>query len=337
MITDLLEKLTHGQDLSRQELAFALDDLIDGNCPDVQFAGLLMGLRIKGETVEELIGAASVLRARALQLPLATRPLLCTAGTGGDGAGGLNLSTTAALIAAGAGASVAKHGNRAVSSKSGSSDVLEALGVPVDLSIEATARGIETIGIGFLFAPLYHPATKAVATIRRALGIRTLFNLLGPLTNPAHVRKQCVGVYHPSKLRIMAEALAGLDCERALVISAEIGLDEVAPQGKTYVASLRNGAIEEFTVTPADFGFSEQPLSVIKGGSPQENAAALLTILRGEDHPGRQTVLMNASAALVAADLAEDFKGGVALAQQAITSGAALAKLDGLRALKNEA
>ncbi len=337
MITELLEKLGHGQDLTRQELAFALDDLMDGTCPEVQFAGLLMGLRVKGETVEELIGAASVLRARALKLPLTVRPLLCTAGTGGDGAGGLNLSTTAALIAAGAGASVAKHGNRAVSSKSGSSDVLEALGVPVDLSIAATARGIETIGIGFLFAPLYHPATKAVVQIRRALGVRTLFNLLGPLTNPAHVRKQCVGVYHPSKIRVMAEALAGLECERALVISAEVGLDEVSPQGRTFVASLRHGAIEEFTVTPADFGFEEQPLSTIKGGTPDENAAALLTVLRGGDHPGRAAVLMNASAALVAADLAEDFKAGVALAEASIASGAALAKLDGLRALKNEA
>lgn len=337
MITELLEKVGRGQDLTRQELAFALDDLIDGGCPDVQFAALLMGLRVKGETVEELIGAASVLRARALKLPLTARPTLCTAGTGGDGAGGLNLSTTAAIIAAGAGVSVAKHGNRAVSSKSGSSDVLEALGVPVDLSIAATARGIESIGIGFLFAPLYHPATKAVVTIRRTLGVRTLFNLLGPLTNPAHVRTQCVGVYHPSKLRTMAEALAGLECERGLVISAEVGLDEVAPLGRTHVAALKKGEIEVFTVTPADFGFEERPLDSIKGGTPQENAAALLAVLRGEDHPGRPAVLMNAAAALVAADAAGDFKEGVALADQAIASGAALAKLDGLRALKNEA
>lgn len=337
MIVDLLEKVGRRQDLTRTELSTALDALIDGTCPELQFAGLLMGLRVKGETVEEMIGAASVLRARALKLPVKERPLLCTAGTGGDGAGGLNLSTAAALIAAAAGASVAKHGNRAISSKCGSSDVLEALGIRADVSIDEMARALETVGIAFLFAPTYHPATKAVAAIRRQLGVRTLFNLLGPLTNPANVRCQLVGVYHPSKTMVMGEALRGLGCERALVVSADVGLDEISPQGATVVVDLRQGNLTQYKVTPADFGFEERSLDSIRGGDPMYNAAALRAILSGEDHPARPAVLMNASAALVACDLAPDFRAGVALAEQVIDDGRAMAKINELRSLLQQA
>ncbi|MFD2262113.1 anthranilate phosphoribosyltransferase [Lacibacterium aquatile] len=333
MIVELLEKVGRRQDLTRAELAQALDSLIDGDILEVQFAGLLMGLRVKGETVEEMIGAASVLRARALKIPVKERPLLCTAGTGGDGSGGLNLSTAAALIAAGAGASVAKHGNKAISSKCGSSDVLEALGIRADVPIPEMARALEDVGIAFLFAPLYHPATKAVASIRRQLGVRTLFNLLGPLTNPANVRCQLVGVYHPSKTMVMGEALRGLGCERALVVSAEAGLDEISPQGATVVVDLRGGELTQYTVTPADFGFEERSLDSIKGGDPAYNAAALKAILSGEDHPARPAVLMNAAAALVACDFAPNFKAGAELAAQVIDDGRAMAKINALRDL----
>jgi anthranilate phosphoribosyltransferase len=203
MLVELLEKVANGENLSRQEVAQAVGLLIDEQCPEPQIAGLLIGLRVKGETVEELVGAATALKSRAVPLPLTLQPMLDTAGTGGDRSGSLNLSTAAALVAAGAGVTVAKHGNRAASSQCGSADVLEALGIPVDRPPEETARLIAEIGIGFLFAPLYHPATRAVVALRRTLAVRTLFNLLGPLTNPAGVRAQLVGVFHPSKTRIM--------------------------------------------------------------------------------------------------------------------------------------
>ncbi len=334
MITDLLEKVGRREDLSREELRAALDALIDGQCPDIQFAALLMGLRVKGETVEELIGAADVLRARALKVPVKERPLLCTAGTGGDGSGSLNLSTAAAFVAAGAGASVAKHGNRSVSSKCGSADVLDALGAPVESTPEEIAVALETVGISFLFAPLYHPATKAVAAVRRGLGVRTLFNLLGPLTNPANVRTQMIGVYHPSKTLVMAEALRALGAERGLVVAAEPGLDEISPAGPTTVVELKRGALRQFTVTPRDFGLEPVLLDSIAGGDPAYNAAAIRAILSGEPHPARTAVLLNAGAALVAAGLAEDFREGAALAARSIDSGAALGKLHALCALR---
>jgi anthranilate phosphoribosyltransferase len=334
MIEELLEKVARREDLDRHQMADAITSFVDQTCPEPQIAGLLMAIRVKGESVEELVGAASALRARAIVPPTARRPTLCTAGTGGDGSGSLNLSTAAAFVAAAAGVSVAKHGNRSISSKCGSADVLNALGVSIDLSPEQTGAAIDQVGIGFLFAPLYHPAMRAVAGIRRALAVRTLFNLLGPLTNPAGVKRQLVGVFHPSKAMLMAETLRALDAERVLVVSGEHGLDEIAPTGPTTVVDLKRGALKQFEVTARDFGLEPAPLDTIQGGDPETNAAILLAVFRGERHPARTAVLMNASAALVAAEAAEDFRAGTALAERLIDSGAVLAKLDGLRAIK---
>jgi anthranilate phosphoribosyltransferase len=334
MIEELLEKVARREDLDRRQMADAIASFVDQTCPEPQVAGLLMAIRVKGESAEELVGAASALRARALAPPTASRPVLDTAGTGGDGSGSLNLSTAAAFVAAGAGVTVAKHGNRSISSKCGSADVLDALGVPIDLSPEETGAAIDQIGIGFLFAPLYHPAMRAVAGIRRALGVRTLFNLLGPLTNPAGVRKQLVGVFHPSKAMLMAEALQALDTERAIVVSGEHGLDEIAPTGTTTVVDLKRGALRQYQVTAKDFGLDPAPLDTIRGGDPAANAAILEAVLSGERHPARTAVLMNAAAALVAADAAEGFAEAAALAARILDSGAALAKVDGLRKLR---
>jgi anthranilate phosphoribosyltransferase len=334
MLVELLEKVANGENLSRQEMAQAVGLLIDEQCPEPQIAGLLIGLRVKGETVEELVGAATALKSRAVPLPLTLQPMLDTAGTGGDRSGSLNLSTAAALVAAGAGVTVAKHGNRAASSQCGSADVLEALGIPVDRPPEETARLIVEIGIGFLFAPLYHPATRAVVALRRTLAVRTLFNLLGPLTNPAGVRAQLVGVFHPSKTRIMGEALQAMGVARALVVSSDAGLDEVSPLGTTTVVDLRDGKVTQYQVSPRDFGLEETSLDSIKGGTPDINAAALKAILSGDKHPGRNAVLLNAAAALVAAGRAENFRDGAELAAKTIDGGGALAKLEALRVVR---
>lgn len=333
MIGELIEKVSRREDLTRAEMERALGDLIAGSCPDVQMAGLLVGLRVKGETVEELVGAAEALHARSVKLTLKTAPMLDTCGTGGDGAHSLNISTMAAFVAAGAGVTVAKHHNRSVSSLCGSADVLEELGIPPEQSPEQVTRAIETIGIGFLFAPVFHPATRAVGTLRRALGVRTLFNMLGPLTNPAGVRAQLVGVYHPERAMLMGEALRALGRERALVVSSEVGLDEIAPCGRTTIVELDRGKLHQFEVTPADFGAPETPLDSIRGGAREVNAAALKTILSGTAHPARTAVQINAAAALVTAGIAATFTDGYRLAGDAIDSGRALAKLTDLAAL----
>jgi anthranilate phosphoribosyltransferase len=337
MIEELLEKVARREDLDRHEMAGAIASFVDQTCPEPQVAGLLMAIRVKGESVEELVGAATALRGLALCPPTAARPMLDTAGTGGDGSGSLNLSTAAAFVAAAAGVTVAKHGNRSISSRCGSADVLTALGVAVDLTPEETGAAIDNVGIGFLFAPLYHPAMRAVAGIRRSLGVRTIFNLLGPLTNPAGVRKQLVGVYHPSRAMLMAQALQALETERALVVSGADGLDEIAPTGATSVVDLRNGRLREYQVTAVDFGLAEAALETIRGGDPETNAEILRGVFAGEPRPARTAVLMNASAALVAADAAADFKEGAALAARLIDSGAVLAKLDLLRAVRGHA
>jgi anthranilate phosphoribosyltransferase len=334
MIEALLEKVARREDLDRHEMAHAIAGFVSQTCPEPQVAGLLMAIRVKGESVEELVGAASALRALAVRPPTAARPTLDTAGTGGDGSGSLNLSTAAAIIAAAAGVTVAKHGNRSISSKCGSADVLTALGVPIDLSPEETGAAIDRIGIGFLFAPLYHPAMRAVAGIRRSLAVRTIFNLLGPLTNPAGVRKQLVGVFHPSKAMLMAQALQALEAERVLVVSGEHGLDEIAPCGATTVVDLRQGKLREYQVTAKDFGLDEAALDTIQGGDPETNAAILRAVFAGERHPARTAVLMNAAAALVAADAAASFADGAQLAARMLDGGAALAKLEDLCALR---
>ena len=287
-----------------------------------------MALRVKGETVDELVGAAMAFRDRAVRLPDTVQPILCTAGTGGDRLGSINLSTAAALIAAAAGVPVAKHGNRSVSSRCGSADVLDALGVPTGLSPQGAAAAIRDSNFSFLFAPHYHPAMKSVAPVRKALGVSTLFNLLGPLTNPARVPTQVVGVFHPSRTRFMAEALLRLGVERALVISAECGLDEIAPVGRTRMVELSGGALTERVVTPADFGLSERPIASVRGGDPAFNARIIRAVIDGENAPARTGILLNAAASLYAAGAADSFRDGAALAAHIVDSGQAAATLD---------
>ena len=327
MLTEVLEKVARRESLTHDEMAATMGTIVETDCAPPQIAALLMALRVKGEAADELSGAAAALRARALRPPIAETPLVDVVGTGGDGAGSLNLSTAAALIAAAAGVTVAKHGNRSVSSRCGSADLLEQLGVAIDASADDTARRFAETNFCFLFAPLYHPAMKAVAPIRRAMRVRTLFNMLGPLTNPVGVKRQLVGVYHPSKCELMARALIPSGVERALVVSAECGLDEIAPEGKTHVAELRFGEVSTYTVTPADFGLAERPLASVKGGDPETNARLITAVLAGEDVSARTGVLLNAGAALYVAGAARGFREGAALAADIVDSGKALAKL----------
>lgn len=337
MLNETLEKIACREDLGRAEMAQTIGAVVDDECPPAQIAGLLMGLRVKGETVDELVGAAAAFRDRAVPVPLDDPADLDTAGTGGDGAGSLNLSTAAALVAAAAGLKVAKHGNRSVSSCCGSADLLEALDVPVDDGPAGVAHSMRRNGFGFLFAPNYHPAMKAVAPIRKTLGVRTLFNLLGPLTNPVGVRAQLVGVYHPSRADMLAAALAAGGVSRALVVSAECGLDEVAPHGITHVVEVQDGRLARYSVTPEDFGLDPVPLDSIRGGAPEENARLIRAVLEGDAVPARTAVLLNAAAALVAAGAADTFRAGAAIAAETIDSGRAGAKLEALAGAERQA
>jgi anthranilate phosphoribosyltransferase len=327
MLLDTLEKLARREDLTHDEMAATIGRIVDADCPVPQIAAFLMALRVKGEAAAELAGAAQALRQRALRPPIGETPMLDVVGTGGDGAGSINLSTAAALVASAAGVTVAKHGNRSVSSRCGSADLLEALGVPIEAPAEATARRYDASGFCFLFAPLYHPAMKAVAPVRRQMKVRTLFNLLGPLTNPVGVRAQLVGVYHPSKCELMARALVPSGVERALVVSAAAGLDEIAPEGETHVAELRYGEVRSYALTPADFGLAPAPLASVKGGDAPHNAAILRAVFAGEDHPARTGVVLNAAAALYVAGAARTLAEGARQAEALIDSGRVAAQL----------
>ncbi len=331
MLQQIMERVLAREDLSQAEMAATIGQIVDEDCPPAQVAGLLVALRAKGETVEELAGAAEAFRARSVPVPVDEVPMLDTAGTGGDGVGTINLSTAASLVAAAAGISVAKHGNRSISSKCGSADVLESLGIPVDHSPEAAAASIRDLNFAFLFAPHYHPAMKAVAPIRRELRVRTLFNLLGPLTNPAGVRTQLVGVYSPDRAAFVAEALSRVGVDRAVVVSAEAGMDEISPEGATTLVVMDQGSIEQSVVTAADFGLEPAPLSSVLGDEPAQNARLIDAVLRGARSPGRTGVLMNAAGALYAARAVDTLKDGAALAAETIDRGAVAGLLDNLR------
>ncbi|MCY4238286.1 MAG: anthranilate phosphoribosyltransferase [Rhodospirillaceae bacterium] len=330
MMNEILEKIAHREDLTAAEMTSAVGAFVDNECEPAQVAGFLMALRVKGETVDELVGAAVAFRERAVHLPETAQPVLCTAGTGGDRFGSINLSTAAALIAAATGVPVAKHGNRSVSSRCGSADVLDALDIPTGLSPQDAVAAIRDNNFSFLFAPHYHPAMKSVAPVRKALAVSTLFNLLGPLTNPARVPAQVVGVSHPSRIRFMAAALLRLGIRRALVISAENGLDEIAPEGVTHMVELREGTLTDLAVTPADFGLAEAPLETVRGGDPMLNAAIIRTVLNGKSHEARTGVLLNAAAALYIAGKASSLGKGAEIAIDTIESGRAADTLDRL-------
>ena len=323
-IRDQIITLSRGSDLAQEQAAEAMDEIMTGVATPAQIAAFLTALHLKGETEAEIAGMAQVMRAKATPVTFAG-PLLDTCGTGGDASGTFNISTTAAFVAAGAGATVAKHGNRAASSVCGSADVLEGLGVNIELDGEGVARCLRTAGIGFMFAQKFHPAMRFVGPVRREIGIRTVFNVLGPLTNPAHARHQVIGVPNAALTEKIARALARLDTIHALVISGDGGLDELALSGPNAAWQVRHGQVTQLApIIASELGLSAAPREAVLGGSIAENVAMLRSILSGEQRgPKREIVLLNAAAALFAADCASDLREGLELARASLDSGAA--------------
>jgi anthranilate phosphoribosyltransferase len=349
MIHEALHRIAnHGQSLSREESREVMAEVLSANCTDALISALLVALRMKGETVEEIVGFAEAIRAAAAPLPieplnklasdsldvsgtgrdaLRGASLVDTSGTGGDASGTFNISTATAFVAAGAGVRVAKHGNRSISSKCGSADVMEALGVNVQLSPELAAQCLREIGICFLYAPTLHPAMKQVQTVRRELRMRTMFNLLGPLTNPARASGQVVGVYSLELVEKLAEALSMLGLHRALVVHGLDGLDEITITGPTRVAEVREGTVRTYEITPEEFAITRASLADIAGGDAIENAEIIRSVLSGKKSPRRDVVVLNSAAALVAAGKADHLSEALPLAIQSIDSGAAAQKL----------
>ena len=345
MILSAIEKIIASEDLSRVEAEAVMEQILSGGATDAQIAGLLIALRVKGETVDELVGFATAMRRHAAPIfpggrAHADESLVDTCGTGGDVSGTFNVSTAAAFVVAGAGVRVAKHGNRSVSSRCGSADVLEALGISLNQSAERIGRAIEEVGIGFLFAPAVHTAMKHAANARRELRVRTVFNLLGPLTNPAGASAQLVGVSAARFTEPLALALSELGATRAFVVHGADGMDEISISGDTYVSELRNGAVRSYTVVPEDFGLRRAPRDAILGGEAKHNAEIIhkvlgRSLLYREHGPHRDIVLANAAAALVAAGRASDFLDGIRVAAESIDSGAAREKLEALVRFSN--
>jgi anthranilate phosphoribosyltransferase len=330
VLTQAIEKVASGRHLSAEEAARVLEVIMAGDASEVQIAGLLIALRTKGETVEELAGLARTMRALAAPVMTSRDELVDTAGTGG-GRPTFNVSTTAALIAAGAGCAVAKHGNRSATGRSGSADVLEALGVRIDLEPAAVGTCIDEIGFGFMFAPRHHGATRFVVPVRKELAVRTIFNFLGPLTNPACARRQLIGVSDPAYLEIMAGALALLGVDRALVVSSQDALDEMSISAPTTVVEVNGVDLKTYTVRPEDCGLSTlADPDAVAGGSPADNAATARAIFAGDPGPRRDLAVLNAGAAIYAAGRADDLAAGVQAAQAAIDDGSATRTLDAL-------
>ena len=340
MITDALHRIAnHRESLSREEARAVMADVLAAKCTDSQIAAFLVALHMKGETVEEIVGFAEAIRAAATALPSTSSvdvsgtgrdALVDTCGTGGDASGTFNISTATALVVAGAGVRVAKHGNRSATSKCGSADVIEALGVKIDLPPPRLAACLAEIGIAFLFAPAMHSAMKHVQTARRELRLRTVFNLLGPLTNPANASAQVVGVYSVDLVEKLAEALSMLGLRRAMVVHGLDGLDEITITGPTRIAEVNNGSVRTYEVTPEEFGMKRGSLEDIAGGDAAANAAIIREVLSGQHSPKRDVVLLNAAAALVVAGKAEHLPSAVPLAERSIDSGAAADKLGAL-------
>jgi len=329
ILTRAIDEVADGGHLTADHASAVLDEVMEGRASEVQTAAFLIALRAKGETVAELVGLARTMRRLAAGVQAARQDLVDTAGTGG-GPTTFNISTAAALVAAGAGCAVAKHGNRSSTSRCGSADLLEALGVRIDLDPAAVATCIDELGFGFMFAPRHHAATKHVVGVRKELGVRTIFNLLGPLTNPAGARRQLLGVSDRLYQETIAEALVGLGCERALVVNADDGLDEISVGGRTRVIEVADGATSEWFITPEDLGVERVDLDRIAGGEPADNAAVVRAVLAGEPGPAREVVAINAGAAILAAGAAHDLGAGVERAREAIDSGAAQGVLERL-------
>ncbi len=335
-IQDYIKVISNGETLSRADAAAAFDLLMTGQAEPAQIGGFLMGLRMRGETVDEITGAAEVMRAKATGVK-APPGSVDTCGTGGDAHGTYNISTCSAFVVAGAGIPVAKHGNKSISSKSGSADVLAALGVKLDVSPAVVERCIREAGIGFMFAPAHHSAMKHVGPARVSLGVRTIFNILGPLSNPAGAKRQVIGVYAEEWLGPIAEVLRNLGAEKLWVVHGADGLDELSTTGETKVAELKDGVITRFSVYPADAGLPLAEMAQLKGGDGVENAAAIRAVLIGEASAFRDIVLLNAGAALLVGDKVDDLKSGVEMAALSIDQGHALAALEKLVAITNEA
>ncbi|MCB2108292.1 MAG: anthranilate phosphoribosyltransferase [Rhodobacteraceae bacterium] len=336
-MTDLkptLARLADGAQLSETEAEAAFEIIMSGAASPVQMAAFLMALRVRGETTAELTGAARIMRAKALKVD-APDDAIDTCGTGGDASGTFNISTAVAFVVAGCGVPVAKHGNRAMSSKSGTADALAALGVNLDATPDVIARAIKEAGVGFLFAQKHHSAMKHVAPVRTELGTRTIFNLIGPLSNPAGAKRQLIGVFARKWVKPVAETLGRLGSESAWVVHGSDGLDELTTTGASFVAELKNGKVREFEVAPEDAGLPRANASALKGGDAAHNAHALKELLHGHAGAYRDIVILNAAAALVVAGKANDLKAGAAMAAESIKSGNALKALDGLVAISN--
>src|SRR5580765_9018461 len=325
----LIAKTATGAALTREEAARGFDRMMSGEATPSQMGAMLMAMRVRGETVDEITGAASTMRAK-MQRVSAPPEAIDVVGTGGDASGSYNVSTCAALIVAGAGVPVAKHGNRALSSKSGAADVLGALGVKIELRPDEITRCIYEAGIGFMFAPAHHPATKNVAPTRVELGTRTIFNLLGPLSNPASVKRQMIGTFSKQWVEPMVQVLKNLGSESIWVVHGSDGLDEITTAGPTSVAALENGAVRTFDINPEDIGIARVKPEALKGGDAQANAAALMTVLKGNKGPYRDIAVFNAAASLIVAGKAKDLKEGAALAAKSLDSGEAEGRLERL-------
>jgi anthranilate phosphoribosyltransferase len=331
----LMEKAEAGRKLSLAEAEAFMEELLSGRIATPEIVRMLLALNRRAVSVDELTGFARVMRKHAAPVfsadELRLRGLVDTCGTGGDETGTFNISTASAIVAAAAGARVAKHGNRSVSSRSGSADVLEALGVRIDLPMTAAGRSVREIGIGFLFAPAAHAAARHAGPARQQIGKRTVFNLLGPLTNPAGAEAQVLGVFSADVIDTVAATLAELGTQHAFVVHGAGGLDEISLSGETQIAEIRNGSVRRFIVAPEDFGVSRAPLEAIRGGTPQENAKLIRSLLAGEPGPRLDIVIANSAAALVVTGIAEDFRTAAELARRAVASGKAREKLDQLK------
>lgn len=333
MIAPAVRRAVDGQHLGRDEMYEVFGHVMDGTASDALKSALLVALRMKGETADEITGAAMAMRERVTPLEIADdvrATLVDTCGTGGDGRGTFNISTLAALVAAGAGAAIAKHGNRAVSSSCGSADILAALGVQIDLDAARMATVLQRAGIAFLFAPKLHPAMAAVAGVRKELGVRTIFNVLGPLTNPAFARRQVLGVYTPRLVDTVARVLAALGAEHAMVVHSHDGLDEISVSAPTHVCEVRNGEVRSFDIEPEELGVARHSIEAVAGGDARENAQIAREVLGGGNGARHDIVAANAGAALYVGGLAPTLRDGVALARESLASGRAEAKLQDL-------
>ncbi len=336
MIKEAITKVISRTNLTESEAEAVMREIMQGEATDAQIASYITALRMKGETVEEITGSARVMREKAVPIRIDAKYQVDTCGTGGDMAHTFNISTTAAFAVSAAGVTVAKHGNRSVSSKSGSADVLQALGVNIEVPSHRAEECIRDVGIGFLFAPMMHLAMKYAIGPRREIGIRTIFNVLGPLTNPAKVTSQIMGVYSADLTGLLARALGTLGAAHAFVVHGMDGLDEITITNRTKVSEFKDGKVKDYFVHPSDFGFPTGKAEDLRGGDAKENAAITVGILKGQKGPRRDIVILNAATALVAAGRASDFKEGIGLAAEAIDSGAAFKKLEQLKAFTNK-